>query len=105
MDFKRVEEVVLNRVASIEFPNTIEEVIHQKGQYSYANTTWFDNLVPFRDCVDIASNLLNGERIINDCSVVFQSGFRQGSGTYIELYDDYYGYTYLCYSNQPELYE
>lgn len=100
-----VGEVVLNRVASVEFPDTIEEVIHQRGQYSNANTRWFTNLIPFEDCVEAASRLLNGERLINDGSVVFQSGSRQGSGTYLELYDSYYGYTYLCYSNRPELYE
>ena len=99
-----VGEVVLNRVASVEFPNTITEVIHQRGQYSGANSQRFENLVPFEDCVEAASRLLNGERLINNISVVFQSNHRQGSGTYLELYDSYYGYTYLCYSNHPELY-
>lgn len=106
MDWKMmVGEVVLNRVASVEFPNTVIEVIHQKGQYSGANSSHFDSMVPFEDCVDAAIRLLSGERLINDVSVVFQSEHRQGSGTYLELYDSYYGYTYLCYSNHPELYE
>lgn len=100
-----IGEVVLNRVASVEFPNTIYEVIHQKGQYANANTSYFSNLQPFEDCVTAAIRLLNGERLINDESVVFQSGKRQGGGTYLELYDSYYGYTYLCYSSYPELYE
>lgn len=106
MDWKMmVGEVVLNRVASVEFPNTVIEVIHQKGQYSGANSSHFDSMVPFEDYVDAAIRLLSGERLINDVSVVFQSEHRQGSGTYLELYDSYYGYTYLCYSNHPELYE
>lgn len=100
-----VGEVVLNRVASVEFPDTIEEVIHQKGQYSNANTQWFSNMTPFEDCVEAAARLLSGERLINDGSVVFQSGSKQGSGVYLKLYDSYYGYTYLCYSNRPELYK
>lgn len=105
MDWKMMAgEVVLNRVASVEFPNTITEVIHQKGQYSGANSSRFANLVPYEDCVVAASRLLNGERLINDISVVFQSNHRQGSGIYLKLYDSYYGYTYLCYSNHPELY-
>lgn len=99
-----VGEVVLNRAASVEFPNTIYDVIHQTGQYSSANTQYFSNLKPFDDCVTAAMRLLSGERLINDMSVVFQSGERQGGGTYLELYDSYYGYTYLCYSNHPELY-
>lgn len=100
-----VGEVVLNRVESVEFPNTIAEVIHQAGQYSAANTDYFTGLRPFKDCVDVAANLLSGERIINDTSVVFQSSNKQGSGVYIELYSSHFGYTYLCYSNRPELYE
>lgn len=99
-----VGEVVLNRAASAEYPDTITEVIHQKGQYANANTRCFENLIPSDDCVDAACRLLAGERIINDASVVFQSSRRQGSGTYLELYDKYAGYTYLCYSGHPELY-
>ena len=99
-----IGEVVLNRVASVEFPNTIYDVIHQKGQYSSANTSYFSNMTPYEDCVIAASRLLNGERFINNGCVVFQSGERQGSGTYLALYDSYYGYTYLCYSNYPEKY-
>lgn len=98
-----VGEVVLNRVASVEFPNTILEVIHQRGQYSGASGLKY--LTPYESCVEAASRLLNGERLINDPSVVFQSNHRQGSGTYLELYDSYLGYTYLCYSNHPEYYE
>lgn len=100
-----VGEVVLNRTASVEFPNTIYDVIHQRGQYSSANTRYFANMNPFEDCVTAAMRLLSGERLINDGRVVFQSGERQGSGTYLELYDSHYGYTFLCYSNHPELYE
>lgn len=97
-----VGEVVLNRVASPEFPDTILGVIHQKGQYSGAEGLKY--LTPSEDCVEAAGRLLNGERLINNDSVVFQSNHRQGSGTYLELYDSHLGYTYLCYSNHPELY-
>lgn len=106
MDWKMmVGEVVLNRVASVEFPNTIAEVVHQRGQYSGANSKRFEELVPFADCVEAARRLLSGERPINDPSVVFQSNYRQGSGTCLRLYDSHLGYTYLCYSNYPELYQ
>lgn len=106
MDWKMMTgEVLLNRVVSVEYPNTITEVIHQRGQYSGANSERFESLVPFEDCVEAAGRLLSGERLINDTSVVFQSNHRQGSGTYLELYDSYLGYTYLCYSNHPWLYE
>ena len=55
-------------------------------------------------CVEAAARLLSGERVLNEPSVVFQSGGVQGSGVYLELYSSYYGYTYLCYSSYPELY-
>lgn len=100
-----VGEVVMNRVASPEFPDTIHDVIHQPGQYSSANTQYFANLLPFEDCVDVAARLLSGERILNEPSVVFQSSGKQGSGVHTALYDSYYGYTYLCYSSYPSLYE
>jgi hypothetical protein len=98
-----VGEVVLNRVASPEYPNTISEVIHQAGQYSGANSTWFSTLTPFDYCVDAAVKLLRGYRAMEP-TVVFQSGARQGSGTYLQLYDSVYGYTYFCRSSHPELY-
>ena len=100
-----VGEVLLNRVASVEFPNTIEECIYQEGQYYSRNDKDFANLLPYEDCVMIAIRLLSGERIINDGAVVFQANFPQGSGTYLKLYDEKLGYTYLCYSSYPELYE
>ena len=99
-----VGEVVINRVNSPEFPNTIKDVIHEKGQYSNANTAYFKSLTPTEDCVEAAARLLSGERVLNEPSVVFQSSKKQGSGVYLELYDSYYGYTYLCYSSYPELY-
>lgn len=99
-----VGEVVINRADSPEFPDTIKEVIHAEGQYANANTDYFKDLTPFEPCVDAAARLLSGERVLNEPSVVFQSGGVQGSGVYLELYSSYYGYTYLCYSSYPELY-
>lgn len=100
-----VGEVVLNRVASPEFPNTIEEVLYAPNQYSNVNSKYFMKLTPFADCVDAAARLLSGERVLDDPSVVFQSGSKQGSGVHTTLYDETFGYTYLCYSSRPELYE
>ncbi len=100
-----VGEVVLNRVASPEFPDSIAEVIYQKGQYYCMGDGYFDSLRPNARCVDAACRLLQGERVLNDKSVVFQANFRQGSGTHTAMYDRYLGWTYLCYSSHPDLYE
>ena len=101
----RVGEVVLNRVASPEFPDSVYAVIHQKGQYAGANGQRFANLVPSEDCVQAAAALLSGERLMNKPSVVFQGSSKCGSGVYLAMYDPYYGYTYLCYSSHPALYQ
>lgn len=98
-----VGEVVLNRVASPEFPDTIREVVMQPGQYG-GRTKEFKYLKPSRTCTEIALRLLSGERILKESSVVFQSNKHLGSGVFQRLEDSKLGVTYLCYSSHPELY-
>ena len=54
-----VGEVVLNRVASPEFPDTLREVVYQRGQYNVVNAPRFASLAPRRACVDAALRLLD----------------------------------------------
>jgi len=98
-----VGEVVLNRVASPEFPNTIKEVLEQPGQYYGANSRYFNSLLPNERCVVCAMRLLNGERLLEP-AVVFQANFQQGGGTHTAVYDKYLGWTYFCYSSKLEMY-
>ena len=98
-----VGEVLLNRVASPEFPNTVEECIYQSGQYYSESSSFFKKLIPHEREVYLAWRLLNGERHLVP-SVVFQANFTQGSETFITYKDKYLGKTYLCVSNRPELY-
>lgn len=100
-----VGEVVLNRAASPEFPDTIAGVLAQPGQYYGPNSRYFNNLRPSERCASLALRLMNGERVMNDPSVVFQANFRQGSGTHTACYDRYLGWTYFCISSRPELYK
>jgi len=100
-----VGEVVLNRVASPEFPDNIRDVLEQEGQYYGKNDPYFDGLLPSERCVRLALRLLEGERVMNDLSVVFQANFKQGSGTFLALYDTELGWTYFGISSHPELYE
>lgn len=107
LDWKMtVGEVVINRVNSPEYPDTIKDVIYQKGQYTaYRAPTKFNNTTPNYMSALAALKLLSGERILNDPSVVFQSKRRQGSGVAVDLYDPFlYGHTYICYSEHPEYY-
>ncbi|MCI5754643.1 MAG: cell wall hydrolase [Clostridiales bacterium] len=99
-----VGEVVLNRVASPEFPNTVREVIEQPGQYYGPSSTFFRNLRPSEEAARLAQRLLEGERVLNEPSVVFQANFPLGGGVFLHLIDSQLGSTYLCYSAHPELY-
>lgn len=99
-----VGEVALNRVASPEFPDTLEEVIYQPGQYYSRGSAYFSALLPSEPCVRAAARLLSGERVLKDASVVFQANFPQGGGVFMELSDSSLGTTYLCISSHPELY-
>ena len=105
MDWKMaVGEVVLNRMASPEFPDTMREVLEQPGQYYGQGNAYFDSLKPSPECVEAARRLLEGERVLCAPSVVFQSNYRLGSGVFLELKDAALGSTYLCLSSHPELY-
>ena len=94
--------VVLNRVASPEFPDTLQEVIYQRGQYNVVNTPRFASLAPRRACVDAAMRLLQGERRMVP-AVVFQSDSLQGE-LFTMYADRRLGNTYFCLSERLELY-
>ena len=98
-----VGEVLLNRVASPEFPNTVAECIYQSGQYYPKNSSYFKKLLPWERETRLAWRLLEGERHLGP-SVVFQANFTQGGGTCKSFYDKYLGWSYFCYSTRPELY-
>jgi len=99
-----VGEVVLNRVASPEFPDTIYDVVYQKGQYSGSGGSRFARTQPDERDVRLALRLLEGERYMNNPAVVFQAQFRQGSGVFLAFHDYRSGTEYFCLSAHPELY-
>ena len=100
-----VGSVLLNRVASSEFPNSMKACIYQAGQYYSENSRYFANLKPSERAVRNALYLLeNGS--IAPASVVFQSNYKNlGSGHYKVIYDKYLGTSYFAYSMHMELYE
>lgn len=87
-----VGSVVLNRVASGYFPNSIEGVIWDDGQYS---CIWDGNFYrePSQRCWDHAQYLLDNGSMLPS-NVIFQSQFPQGDGTYVIE-----GNMYFCYKN------
>lgn len=85
--------VVLNRINSSKFPNTLQGVVYQKhnGTYQYQIVTnGMINNAPTDEAKQIARELLkNGSTIPSD--VVFQAQFKQGSYVYQRI-----GNTYFC---------
>ena len=68
--------VAWNRVKSPEFPNTLEEVLYQKGQYS--TTKYFFTQELPKECYEMAEDIvLNGTPDVPE-TVLFQATFKQG---------------------------
>ena len=99
-----VGEVVLNRVESPEFADTIRDVLDSPGQYYPKGDPYFEDLRPSERCVRLAIRLLEGERVLDDPSVVFQANFKLGGGIHTEYMDEQLGASYFCYSIHPKLY-
>jgi len=90
-----VGNVILNRVASSSYPNSIYGVLTQRGQYPWASRGTKVN--PTERAYANAQRLLNGERVLPE-NVVYQSTVEQGSGVYTSVYDATLGNTtYFCY--------
>lgn len=88
--------VVLNRVKNDKYPNTIEEVIFDEGQYA---CTWDGNFEkePTQQARENAYWLLKNElcrapKEVIPINVIYQSSFEQGSGVYKII-----GTQYFCY--------
>lgn len=98
-----VAAVICNRVADPRFPDTIYDVVVQKGQYhpGYVNPQSIygqkarADAAAWSKCQAIADKALRGE-VICDPGVLYQANFRQGYGVYETHYTSY-STTYFCY--------
>ncbi|GIO67863.1 cell wall hydrolase [Paenibacillus sp. JTLBN-2024] len=68
-----VANVVLNRLRSANFPNTIKKVIYQKHQFSPVANGRFDRVKPNRDCIRAVNEALNGKKAVTDDTYFFLS--------------------------------
>ena len=97
-----VANVVINRVNSPYFPDTIYGVLTQKWQYARVTTErgiyWpsWAGAATQEQCRTVALRILSGERVCPD-NVVYQAGFRQGSGIYTKMTGVYGEEMYFCY--------
>lgn len=91
-----VANVVINRVSSPLYPNTVHDVLTQYKQYGamwkygISFPKWATQDVK-NQCFDVAQRILDGERVC-PANVLFQAEFKQGSGVYKEV-DGFY----FCY--------
>ena len=93
---RMVGSVVLNRVESQYYPDTIREVIYQPGQYA---PTWDGSLqkTPDARTIENARYLLEHGSICPE-NVVGQNSIITGSGVYTSYYDQVLETTiYFCY--------
>ena len=80
-----VGSVVLNRVSSNIYPDTIEEVIYDPGQYVPAS---FECATPDERTISNARQLLENGSILPS-AVLGQNGYAAGDGIYDQYYDQY----------------
>lgn len=94
-----IGEVVMNRVESDDFPDSIHEVLYQRSPVQY-EPVWaetFGSIRPDERTVRMAFDLIKGERILEDETIVFQALFPQGGETIVTYTDTDLGTTtYFC---------
>ena len=91
-----VAAVVVNRVNSPYFPDTVREVVAAPGQYTTLYLTGFDKTS--RQCYEAAKKALDGESGVPE-DVIWQAEFRQGAEVWwISEVDTgwYKSTTYFC---------
>lgn len=74
-----VGQVVMNRVASDVYPDTIKDVVYQGGQFTPAGSGWLDQVIGSApsDCYEAAAAALNGEGSVPD-ALYFNGGSGKG---------------------------
>lgn len=85
-----VGSVVLNRVNHDGFPDTIKQVVFQKGQYSCVVDGNYYREPTAKNWMNAKWLLENGS-ILPD-NVIWQSGAKQGTGVYLKTSVHYYCY-------------
>lgn len=87
-----VASVVLNRMNSDKFPDSIDEVIYQRNPLQYACIEDGNiDKIPDERAIKNAYYIWDNGSILPD-NVLYQAEFKQGSGLYKQI-----GNTYFCY--------
>lgn len=67
-----VAEIIYNRLYSDEFPNTVEEVLFQEGQFSNINN-WINDseLIPNEDVIAVVEEVFTNDNPSHDCTYYY----------------------------------
>lgn len=95
---KAVVEVVLNRVLSDEFPNTIDGVIYQKNQFSPAK--YIETTTPTQIQYDVVDEVLSEIYPVLNTNVLFFSTKQYNDLLYEKIGDHYFCYSTKSYEKQ-----
>ena len=82
--------VVMNRVNSDVWPDTIRDVLYQSGQYS-TTRKFFTKELP-GECLEMAKRIIEEGTSDVPETVVFQSMRKQGSGVWREINGEFFCY-------------
>lgn len=94
-------EVMLNRLASGEYPNSLEGVIYQQGDAASVNTHALDACrTPSVDCVKVSLRLLMGERMLEPSVLIIADTPQEE--VYAMFCDRLLGNTYFYKSEDAE---
>lgn len=92
---RAVIEVVFNRVLSNEFPNTIDEVVYAKNQFTPARL--IPSTTPTEVQYDVIQTVLTDTETILDRGVVFFSQKQYNDYLYKQIGDHYFCYSKSYY--------
>ena len=94
-------EVLLNRVASPGFPDTLEEVLEQEDAFpAELRGALREGAPPDRRSVEAAWELLSGRRLL-DSRAFYQCEGRPSGPVCATFCDRYYRFTYFCLGEAP----
>lgn len=70
-----VANVVLNRIASPKYPNSLREVIYQRNQFEVVSVGTIDTKVPSEETKRAVNNAIAGEKAVGDNVVIFWANY------------------------------
>lgn len=80
--------VVMNRVRSDKYPDSIHGVLYERGQYC-TTKKFYTETIP-AECYQMAEDIIRNGTPDVPTNVVYQAMFKQGTGTWKKVKTDYF---------------